>query len=205
MTHTLDANERVSPLDRSCAIDAPTAARSTTSARASKFGTFAITFGITFAILYTVFERLNWPLFTYHPAVGKLDFWMQRDRSGEGPPMYWYGWLALSLPGALVLGWIATMIPGRWLHRATIFSCVVAVLWPATFAFAAFIADQASFDAEFLKSMWISAIPALVGAAAASYFVTPQWAQRVWAGWLLIVPIGGLVVLGYSLKQYFLR
>ena len=41
MTHTLDANEHVSPLDRSCAIDAPTAARSTTSASASKFGTFA--------------------------------------------------------------------------------------------------------------------------------------------------------------------
>jgi hypothetical protein len=24
-------------------------------------------------------------------------------------------------------------------------------------------------------------------------------------GWLLIMPLGGLVVLGYSLKQYFLR
>ena len=85
------------------------------------------------------------------------------------------------------------------------FCCVLAALWPAAFAFSAFIADRASFDAEFLKSIWISAIPALVGAAAASYFVTPQWAQRVWTGWLLIVPIGGLVVLGYSLKQYFLR
>jgi hypothetical protein len=104
-----------------------------------------------------------------------------------------------------MLGWIATMIPGRWLYRATIFCCVLAALWPAAFAFSAFIADRASFDAEFLKSIWISAIPALVGAAAASYFVTPQWAQRVWTGWLLIVPIGGLVVLGYSLKQYFLR
>ena len=205
MTHTLDVNKRVSSLDPSCAIDASTAARSTTSARAGKFGTFAITFGIAFAILYTVFERLNWPLFTYHPAVGKLDFWMQRARSGEGPPMYWYGWLALSLAGALVLGSLATMIPSRWLHRATIFCCVLAALWSAAFAFAAFIADRASFDAEFLKSIWISAIPALVGAAAASYFVTPQWAQRVWAGWLLIVPIGGLVVLGYSLNQYFLR
>jgi len=81
----------------------------------------------------------------------------------------------------------------------------LAALWPAAFAFAAFIADRTNFDAEFLKSVWISAIPALVGAAAASCFVTPQWAQRVWTGWLLIVPIGGLVVLGYSLKQYFLR
>lgn len=205
MTHTLDVNERISQLDRSHAIDVATSARSMTSTRASKFGTFAVTFGITFAILYTIFERLNWPLFTYHPAVGKLDFWMQRARSGEGPPMYWYGWLALSFPGALVLGWIATMISGRLLHRATIFCCVLATLWPAAFAFAAFIADRASFDAEFLKSVWISAIPALVGAAAVSYFVTSQWAQRVWTGWLLIMPIGGLIVLGYSLRQYFLR
>jgi hypothetical protein len=97
------------------------------------------------------------------------------------------------------------MVSSRSLLRATIFFCVLAALWPAILALAIFIADRASFDAEFLKSMWISAIPALVGAAAASYFVTPQWAQRVWAGWLLIVPIGGLVVLGYSLKQYFLR
>jgi type II secretory pathway component PulF len=82
---------------------------------------------------------------------------------------------------------------------------VLAALWPAALAFAVFIADRASFDAEFLRSGWISAIPALVGAAAVSYFVTSQWAQRVWTGWLLIMPIGGLIVLGYSLKQYFLR
>jgi hypothetical protein len=119
--------------------------------------------------------------------------------------MYWYGWLALALPGALVLGWIATMMSARWLHRATIFCCVLAALWPGAFALAVLIADQASFDAEFLKSIWVSAVPALAGAAAASYFVSSQWAQRVWTGWLLIVPIGGLAVLGYSLKQYFLR
>ena len=45
--------------------------------RASKFGIFAITFGISFALLYTVFERLNWPLFTYHPASGK---WISGSR-----------------------------------------------------------------------------------------------------------------------------
>jgi len=199
----LDANERIAALDRSHTTDAPAPARSAT--RASKFGTFAITFGIAFAILYTVFERMNWPLFTYHPAVGKLDFWMQRARSGEGPPMYWYGWLALTLPGALLAGWIATIMPSRWLHRVTIFCCLLAALWAAASALAFFIADQASFDAEFLKSVWISAIPALVAAAAVSYFVPVQWAQRVWTSWLLIMPIGGLVVLGYSLKQYFLR
>ena len=205
MTQTLDVRdvrERTSALDRSHPAAAPT---TTTSTKTSKFGAFAITFGIAFAILYAVLEQLNWPLFTYHPAVGKLDFWMQRARSGEGPPMYWYGWLALSFAGAAVLGSIATMISAQWLHRATIFCCVLAALWPALFALAVYIADQASFDAEFLKSVWLAAIPALAGAAAAAYLVSAPWAQRLWTGWLFIVPIGALVVLGYSLKQYFLR
>lgn len=202
MTQTLDVDERVSQIGRSRAIGAPT---STTQTGASKFGTFAVTFGIAFAILYTVCEQLNWPLFTYHPAVGKLDFGMQRPRSGEGPPMYWYGWLAVSAAGAFVLGGIATIISNRWLHPATLFCCVLAVLWPTLFALAIFIADRTGLDAELFKSAWISAIPALVGAAAVSYFVPSHWAQRVWTGWLLVMPVGGLLVLGYSLKQYFLR
>ena len=203
MTHALDASERIS--QRSRAAEIPSSASAATSTRASRFGTFAITFGIAFAILYTVFERWNWPLFTYHPAVGKLDFWMQRARSGEGPPMYWYGWLALAFPGALLAGWIATMLSERWLQRATVFCCALAALWPALYAAGGFIADQASFDAEVLKSVWISAIPALVAAIAVSYLVPLNWAQRMWTSWLLIMPIGGLIILGYSLKQYFLR
>ncbi len=202
MTQTLDMHEPASQLGRSPAMAAPT---STAQTKVSKFGTFAITFGIAFAILYTVFERLNWPLFTYHPAVGKLDFWMQKARSGEGPPMYWYGWLALSFAGAAVLGWIAIVITSQWLQRLTIFSCVLAALWPAIFAVVNSINDPAGFGDEFLNSVLISAVPALVVAAAAGYFVSLQWAQRIWTGWLFIMPIGGLVVLGYSLKQYFLR
>jgi hypothetical protein len=203
MTQTLDVNQRISQLGSSHAIgESPP----TTQARVtSKFGTFAITFGIAFAILYTVLEQLNWPLFTYHPAVGKLDFWMQRQRSGEGPPMYWYGWLALSFSGAAVVGWIATMIPSQWLQRATVFCCALAALWPALFALGVFIAGRASFDADFLKSVWVAAGPALVGAAAVSYFVSVQWAERVWTRLLLLVPIVGLVVLAYSLKSFFLR
>ena len=180
---------------------------STTPTRESKFGTFAITFGIAFAILYTVFERLNWPFFTFHPAVGKLDFWMQPARSGEGPPMYWYGWLVLSGAGAVVLGWIATMISRQWLLRATIFSCVLAVLWPTAFWIAVFMDERTSFDTDLVKSLkWMTAIPGLAGAAAAGYFVPVQWTERMWTRLLLIVPIGGLSVLSYTLiKQYFLR
>src|SRR5215472_18567824 len=108
MTQTLDVHQRVSELDRASTAAAPTAA---TPAAISRAGVFAITFGISFMLLYTVFERLNWPFFTYHPAVGKLDFWMQRPRSGEGPPMYWYGWLVLSAMTAVVVSTIATLLP----------------------------------------------------------------------------------------------
>src|SRR6266700_1837350 len=126
MTQTLDVNERISDLGRSRATGAPMSTTTTTAAAttASKFGTFAITFVIAFAIIYTVLERLNWPLFTYHPAVGKLDFWMQRPRSGEGPPMYWYGWLVLSGMGAVAVSFVATLLPRPWLYRATVFCCL---------------------------------------------------------------------------------
>ncbi len=178
---------------------------STTALKASKIGVFAFTFGIAFTILYTICVWRNWPLFTYHPAVNKLDLGWHPGRSGEGPAMHWYGWLALCYPAAAVVGWVATIISSRWLHRATMFGCVLAALWPTVFVCAVFIADRASFDAEFLKSIWVSAIPAFMGAAAVSYFVPSQWAQRLWSDWLLIVPIGAFLVLGYSLRPLFLR
>jgi hypothetical protein len=200
MTQTLDIHQDVSRLNR--ALAAPSSAA---PAVISKSGIFAITFGITFAVLYTVLEQLNWPLFTYHPAVGKLDFWMQRPRSGEGPPMYWFGWLALSGIGAVALSFVATLLPRNWLYRLTVFCCVLAALWPALLAAAAFIADRVSFDAEFLKSIWLTGGLALAGAAAISIFGSAQWVQRLWVKWLWLVPVGGLAVLGYSLKSFFLR
>jgi hypothetical protein len=206
MTQTLDVNQRVSQLGGSQATGAPTPAITTTTLTANKFATFAITFGIAFAIVYTVCERLNWPLFTYHPAVGKIDFWMQRARSGEGPGMYWYGWLALSFPVAALVGWIATLVSTQWLLRATIFCCALAALWPAAFGIAVYMDERTTFDTDLVKTlMWMSAIPGLAGAAIASYFVPVQWTERMWTRLLLIVPIVGLVVLAVSLKSFFLR
>jgi hypothetical protein len=206
MTQTLDAldvDARSSPRDGSRSMGAP---RSATQAGESRLGTFAIAFGIAFALLYTVFERLNWPLFTYLPVGNKLYFWIYRPVPGEGPPMYWYGWIVLSAASALVVGWIATVIPGQWLRRATLFCCVLAVLWPTSLAaLRSFITDWATFDADFLDSVWVAAIPALAGTAAITYFVSSQFVQRVWLNLLWIMPIGGLAVLGYSLKQYFVH
>ena len=199
MTQTLDAGG-LTQFDTSRPVGAAGA-----GARAkAKSATFAITFGIAFALLYTAFERLNWPLFTYHPVSGKLEFWKQM--TGVGPPMFWYGWVVLASIAALVVSWIATMVPGQVLRRMTIFCCALAVLWPtALSALQVFIVKWATFDADFLNSIWVAAIPAWPAAAAIAYFFPARWAERVWTSWLLIVPLGGLVVLGYSLQQYFVR
>jgi hypothetical protein len=202
MTQALDMNERVA-LDRSHQTAAATAGATTASA--SKLEVFAITFGIAYAILYTLCERQNWPLFTYHPAINRWDIWKYPGMPEEGPPMFWYGWVVLSGIGAFVVGWIATKVSVRALQRATVFFCVLSALWPTVFALAGVVDERASFNAEFLRSVWVSGIPALLGAAAVSYFVSAQWAQRAWASWLLIMPIGGLAILGYSLNSYFLR
>jgi hypothetical protein len=202
MTNTLDVNQRVSQYDRAAPI-APSATKAGTAT--DTFGTFAITFGIAFAILYTVFERLNWPLFTYHPAVGKVDFWMHAARSGEGPPMYWYGWLFLSIPAALVVASAAALMPRERLQQATFFCCTLAILWPIVLAVASLFTDQTSFNEQWATFALWSGVPALAGAAALTYFAGLKWAERMWMSWLMIMPIGGLIILGYSLKTFFLR
>jgi hypothetical protein len=203
MTQTLDVHGRMSvETTRAAATPKPSAA----AGQIDKWGTFAITFGIAFALLYAVFERLNWPLFTYHPAAGKLDFWMQRPRSGEGPPMYWYGWLVLTFLCTCVVSLIAIALPSRWLLRSTIFACALGVLWPAIFAGWTTLDLRSSYDTDVVASiMWMSAVPGFAGAAAAGYLIPIEWAQRLWTWLLLIVPIGALVVLAISLKTYFLR
>jgi len=201
MTQTLDVHDGLFRLEDAHAATAPASAA---QAGFSKFGTFAITFGIAFALLYTVFERLNWPLFTYHPVSGQVDFWKQM--TGVGPPMFWYGWMVLAAISALVVAGIATMVSGQWLRRATLFCCVLAVLWPAALSgIQYFIVYGATFDADFLNSVWIAAVPALFATAAITYWVSDRVAERLWSSLLLLVPIGGLVVLGYSLQQYFTR
>src|SRR5258708_2709158 len=188
MTQTLDMDARVSQ-PGSARTGAAWAPRSTTT---SRFGTFAITYGIAFVILYTLFERWNWPFFTYHPAVGRLDFWVNQARPEDGPPMFWYGWVVLSAMAAAVVGFLATLVSAAWLQRVTVFCCVLAALWPACAALAVVIDERASFNAEFLRSVWVVGIPALVGALAVSYLVSARWAERLWTSWLLIMPIGGL-------------
>jgi hypothetical protein len=152
MTQTLDVAERLSQLDGSHAIGALI---SITQTRVSKFRTFAITFGIAFTLLYTVYERLNWPLFTYQPRTGVLYFWLHRPLPAEGPPMYWYGWIVLAAASAFVVGLIGTIVPDQRLRQGTFFCCVLGALWPTVLAvLRSFGADWQSLDAEFMNSIW---------------------------------------------------
>ena len=202
MTRTVDVDERTSQFDSSRTMDLPTSAAHSSA----KVRTFAFTFGIAFTLLYTVLERLNWPLFTWQPAVGKMYFWLHRPLSGEGPPMYWYGWIVNAAIAAFVVSCIATIISDQWLRRATVFCCALAALWPtALAALRIYITDWATFDADFLNSVWVAAPPAFAGAAAITYYMPARLAERAWTSWLLIVPIGGLIVLGNSLLIYFVR
>jgi hypothetical protein len=196
----LDADRRLSGFDSARAVGTPASA---TQAKVSAFGTFAITLGIAFAIIYTLLERFNWPLFTYFPSLNEVDFWKAAPRPGAGPPMYWYGWLANSVISAFVVGVLATAVPAQWLRRATVFCCVLAILWVALHALASFLNEWAYLQLDALDSYWLPAIPAFLGAAAVTVRGSDQWVDRAWRNALLLMPIAGLVVLGYSLQQYF--
>jgi hypothetical protein len=87
-------------------------AGSTAPETSSRFGSFALVFGVSFAILYTVCDMAALPMFTYHPGTGRIDPGFARARPDEGPAMYWYGWIATSALGAFILGFLATLLPG---------------------------------------------------------------------------------------------
>jgi len=83
----------------------------TSLAASARFKTFAIVFSLTAPVVYVLCELLSLPLFTYHPATNRIDLGWAPGRSGEGPAMYWYGWVVTMLIGSTVLGWLATLLP----------------------------------------------------------------------------------------------
>ena len=79
----------------------------------SRFGTFALVFGISFAILYVVCDMAALPMFTYHPGTDRIDPGFTPPRRDEGPAMYWYGWIANSALGACIFGFLAALLPEK--------------------------------------------------------------------------------------------
>jgi hypothetical protein len=81
------------------------------AATSSKVRTFAITFAVVGTVVYCVCLFMNWPVFTYHPAVNRIEWGWGPARSGEGPAMYWYGWTATTLIVSTLVGYLATLLP----------------------------------------------------------------------------------------------
>jgi hypothetical protein len=79
---------------------------------------FVIVFAAVFAVAYLVAVLKNYALFTYHPATGRVGAGV--ERAGEGPAMYWYGWIATAALAGVAAGLAACLVPGRLAQR----------LWP---------------------------------------------------------------------------
>jgi hypothetical protein len=169
----------------------------------SKVAVFTTVFGVAYAVIYVICTEMNLPLVTYHPAIGEVDVLWTPPRSG--PTMYWYGWMLTSLIGALALAWLAIIVPEQWVQRAIFFGCTAAVGYLIFYTAALFIYDRATVELEFLKSRPLAVVAALVAAAGISFFASSRWQQRLWPGWIWLVPIGALVVLGYYLTPFFTR
>jgi hypothetical protein len=87
--------------------------QASSSMASAKLRTFAVTFAIVGPILYFACLFWNLPLFTYHPAMNRIDFGWTPARSGEGPAMYWYGWTLTVLFGGTMVSLLATLVPER--------------------------------------------------------------------------------------------
>ena len=100
----------------------PRARAATSSLAASaRFRTFAVVFGISVPVMYFLCEWFNLPLFTFHPATNRVEFWWAPARSGEGPTMYWYALTVLSLLVGSVVGLLATLLPENVTRKIPLF------------------------------------------------------------------------------------
>jgi hypothetical protein len=81
------------------------------------FRAFATVFAIATPIIYTICEMKNWPLFTYHPGTDRFDLGWAASVKDEGPAMHWYGWIAVTLLGAAVLGLLAAKLPESMIRK----------------------------------------------------------------------------------------
>ena len=104
--------------------------------RSHAFRRFAFAFGTAFAGFYVVALKLDLALFTVYPSLGIVVLGTQHSRDAVdpalaflAPPMYWYGWAATAALGALVVGVIAALVPGRWTQRLWLgWSCAISAL-----------------------------------------------------------------------------
>ena len=100
------------------------------------FRRFAFAFGAAFAGFYVVALKLDLALFTVYPSLGLVLLGTHHSRDAVdpalgflAPAMYWYGWAATAVLGALMVGVIAALLPGQWAQRLGLgWICVISAL-----------------------------------------------------------------------------
>ena len=97
------------------------AAPATSLASSTKFKTFVVTFAIVGTLTYCISLFFNWPAFTFHPAVDRFEWGWGPSKSGEGPAMYWYGWVVTSLIVSTVAGFLSTLLPENTTKKIPLF------------------------------------------------------------------------------------
>jgi len=96
----------------STTTSAPATTQSSSSlVTSSKFKAFATTFSISGPVVYCVIQYLNYPLFTYWPAVHRFVWGYGAESAADGPNMLWYGWTVTTILIASALGVVAMFIP----------------------------------------------------------------------------------------------
>jgi len=101
----------------STAIDTRAEQGASPLASSATFRTFATVFAIATPVIYVLCETWNWPLFTYHPGLSRVNWGWSAAVRDQGPAMYWYGWTANTLIGSAVLGGVATMLPENMVRK----------------------------------------------------------------------------------------
>jgi hypothetical protein len=168
---------------------------SSSLAASAKFRTFAIVFSITAPILYVLCELFSLPLFTYHPATNRVDFGWAAGRSGEGPAMYWYGWVATMLIGSAILGWIATLLPEHKVSALTI--------WTVPILVSAVMLIAASTGGGW---MWVYsgvAIAITVIVCAVTWRLPESTNSKILLNLLWLLPILAMIPLAWALKPFW--
>ena len=94
---------------------------------------FARTFALAAPLIYVICEMMNWPVFTYHPGAGRLDWGWAAAVRDEGPAMYWFGWnLSMLIGGGLAacLGALAPNLARKGIQGWTWRSGCERPAWP---------------------------------------------------------------------------
>ena len=86
-------------------------------ATSRKFKAFALAFSISGPVVYCLVQYLNYPLFTYWPAVRRLAWGFGPPSADGGPNMLWYGWSVTTILIAAGLGIIATALPEQTIRK----------------------------------------------------------------------------------------